>query len=233
MLVNWRLKWYTEVKEKHMANTSLTAALRRQRQALTDAANDLRVLAAKADQVSRSEDYSEDFKRKALSRLAAEAEQSLSEYTSDIRSSQTELQKQLQSRLPPEASFEERTYQHQRALAAVRDKTLEEIIDLCNSTDDLALRRELVRIVELTPDAKEPLWRESLDRMAPAGIRAAKKWERSSADMLTAVETLAFKTNGQPVTSKTLTEAAELLDSLTPAWDRISAEAEAEASAEP
>ena len=110
-----------------MANTSLTAALRRQRQALTDAANDLRVLAAKADETSRSKDYSEEYKRKTLDRLTAEAEQSLSEYTSDIRSSQKELQKQLHSKLPPEASFDERAYHHQRALAAVRDKTLEEI----------------------------------------------------------------------------------------------------------
>ena len=215
-----------------MANTSLTAALRRQRQALTDAANDLRVLAAKADETSRSKDYSEEYKRKTLDRLTAEAEQSLSEYTSDIRSSQKELQKQLHSKLPPEASFDERAYHHQRALAAVRDKTLEEIIDLYRSTDEIPLRREIARIVELTPDGKDPLWQNTLDRMAPAEIRAAKKWERSSADMLTAVETLAFKTNGQPVTSKTLTEAADLVESLTPAWDRISGEVEAEASAE-
>lgn len=202
----------------------LKNALFNQRKALAAAQASMRELTAKAQAIMSSEALTPEFKQQEVAKIGATASQELREQSAHIRSLQKELDEKLRSKLPPEASFEERTYYHQRAAHALAGLGSDGIVALYQSTAELPLKREIARIVELTPTAKDPLWLDTLEREQPAPIRAAEAWKKKSSDMLGILDNVADKAKDPRVTVKDMADGVSFLDTLDAPWDRISGE---------
>lgn len=211
-----------------MATDTFKKALQQQRERLDSILRDLATAAAQVQGIQRTEMYSDEYKREQEQKALKAALDSVAGRIAAIRHSQQSTRKKLTAELAgPEPSWSERAYHHQRAAGLIAGKTLTQIMDIYSRlpSGETGLRRELESMVDLD-HGKDRDWQALRATAAPVEMKAADAWESRSAAILASIEQIAAGAD-RPVKAaslKSLLDAAEMLASCSPAWDRFADE---------
>ena len=209
-------------------STTFSAALKDQRDRLDNLLRDLAAAAARVQAIQGSAIYSDDYKREQEQKALAAALSDVNTRIGGIKLSQQSARRKLAAELAgPEPSWSERSYHHQRAANMVAGKNLTQIIDIYSRIPpaETGLRRELESIVNIE-HGNDRDWQALVSLSAPVELRAAESWEAKSASILANIEHIAAGLDrpGGQASLKSLRDAAEMLASCSPAWDRMADE---------
>lgn len=163
-------------KQKRLFGT----ALQEQQSCLEELRRELLQAEAKARQVYASEQYTQDFKREQVKKIAEAFGASAARCLQEAEQAQSELEAALEKSFAVDVPLEERTYNAARIGAAMQSvRSVNDLLRLYESEavqSDAALRSELVRAVDLHAFGKEPVWQETLRQSRPQAVKAAEAW---------------------------------------------------------
>ena len=165
-------------KQKRLFET----ALQEQQSCLEELRRALLQAEAKARQVYASEQYTQDFKREQVKKIAEAFGASAARCLQEAEQAQSELEAALEKSFAVDVPLEERTYNAARIGAAMQSvRSVNDLLRLYESEavqSDAALRSELVRAAELHAFGKEQAWKDALRQSRPQAVKAAEAWKQ-------------------------------------------------------
>jgi len=165
-------------KQKRLFET----ALQEQQSCLEELRRELLQAEAKARQVYASEQYTQDFKREQVKKIAEAFGASAARCLQEAEQAQSELEAALEKSFAVDVPLEERTYNAARIGAAMQSvRSVNDLLRLYESEavqSDAALRSELVRAAELHAFGKEQAWKDALRQSRPQAVKAAEAWKQ-------------------------------------------------------
>ena len=158
------------------------AALQEQQSCLEELRRELLQAEAKARQVYASEQYTQDFKREQVKKIAEAFGASAARCLQEAEQAQSELEAALEKSFAVDVPLEERTYNAARIGAAMQSvRSVNDLLALYESEavqSDAALRSELVRAAELHAFGKEQAWKDALRQSRPQAVKSAEAWKQ-------------------------------------------------------